>query len=120
MGQSSSNEARLDTHREGGVFVVKLRASRLVGPTADKLRGFLKQHADEEYTSMVLDLSEVRLIDSYGLGSLITGLKVHQDRKEFYLAGVTHPVLDLLKLTRLDRVFQLVDNWRDVVNTTED
>jgi len=55
---------------------------------------------------VLVDLSQVKYIDSSGLASLVEGYQLARRNKvEFALAGVSNAVLQVLQLTRLDKVF---------------
>ena len=55
---------------------------------------------------LIIDLSDVEFLDSSGLGTLIAVLKQLGPRGDLILCGVQAPVMDLLELTRLERVFR--------------
>jgi anti-sigma B factor antagonist len=56
---------------------------------------------------IVLDLKFVNFMDSSALGALIGAIKKMGPLGTLALAGATGPVLQLLKLTRMDKVFPL-------------
>jgi anti-sigma B factor antagonist len=60
---------------------------------------------------LALNLTGIRYIDSSGIATLIEGLKKARDlQKEFVLFGLGPAVHDVLKLTNLLGVFQIVDS----------
>lgn len=57
---------------------------------------------------MLVDLSAVTYMDSSGVASLVEGLQLAKKRKlGFALAGVSQPVMNVLRLARLDTVFTI-------------
>ena len=61
-----------------------------------------------EARGVVVDLSGVSMIDSSGIASLLEAFQSARKRgKEFVLAGADDAVLRVLKLARLDTVFQI-------------
>lgn len=57
---------------------------------------------------VMVELSGVSYIDSSGVASLVEGLQLARKEKvEFCLVGVSPPVMNVLKLARLDRVFAI-------------
>jgi anti-sigma B factor antagonist len=55
---------------------------------------------------VLVDLTQVKYIDSSGLASLVEGYQLARRNKvEFGLAGVSDAALQVLQLTRLDKVF---------------
>ena len=60
---------------------------------------------------VVLNMTGIRYIDSSGIATLIQGLKKARDlKKAFVLFGLGPAVYDVLKLTNLLGVFQIVEN----------
>lgn len=64
---------------------------------------------------VVLDLSEVDFIDSSGLGAMVAVLKQLDGRGDLVIAGLRPAVMNLFKLTRMDRVFRLYGAASDAV-----
>lgn len=67
--------------------------------------------------SLLVDLSAVSYIDSSGIASLVEGLQLAKEKKlDFGLIRVSHAVIQVLKLARLDKVFTIyesVDGYRN-------
>ena len=58
---------------------------------------------------VIVDLSDVKYMDSSGVASLVEGLQ-HAKKlgQDFVLAAPTGSVLGVIKLARLDKVFRIV------------
>lgn len=57
---------------------------------------------------LLVELSAVTYMDSSGVASLVEGFQTaRQQGSEFGLAAVARPVLSVLKLARLDKVFPI-------------
>lgn len=57
---------------------------------------------------LLVELSAVSYMDSSGVASLVEGFQTAKKQgSEFALAGVAQPVMAVLKLARLDRVFPI-------------
>ena len=70
----------------------------------DKLKAFVADGHDR----VVMDLGNVAFMDSHGLGALIGALKaLKQAEGHLVLANVSEPVAAVLRVTRLDRVFDV-------------
>jgi anti-sigma B factor antagonist len=64
--------------------------------------------AVEKNKPLVVELSGVTYMDSSGVASLVEGLQMAKKRNlGFSLAGTSAPVMSVLKLARLDKVFTL-------------
>ena len=74
--------------------------------TAPELRPVLDQLVSEGRKSVTVDLSHLRLIDSSGVGALVSLLKrVRGYGGEVRVAGVRDQPLAIFKLLQLHRVF---------------
>ena len=59
---------------------------------------------------LLIDMAEVSYIDSSGIASLVEGFQTAKSAKlEYGLLKISDPALQVLKLTRLDRVFSIFD-----------
>lgn len=97
------NQRTLDT----GVVVVK-PTGRLNMVAAPSLRRELHALVESGYRQVVVDLSEIDLIDSSGLGALISGLKLaRQAGGDLRIAAPTRQVVTVLELTNLNRVLRV-------------
>lgn len=64
--------------------------------------------------AVLVDLSEVSYMDSSGVASLVEGYQLaRKSQVEFGLAAASTPVLNVLRLARLDRVFPLHPSVED-------
>lgn len=60
---------------------------------------------------LVLNLSQVRYIDSSGVASLVEGLKASRDLgSRFILIGLSTSAREVLQLSRLLKVFEIYEN----------
>lgn len=72
-----------------------------------------------ETDSVGVDLAAVSYIDSSGIAALVEGLQTARDSgRRFVLVATGKPVLAVLELARLDRVFTLVPDL-DAARVTE-
>lgn len=65
---------------------------------------------ESQSPNIVVDLQDVRYMDSSGVATLIEGYKLCQKNNgRFVLAGLKPEVREVFELTRLDRVFEIYD-----------
>jgi len=96
----SRNELECVAHLEGELDV----------STSEELRAELLALIDDGCRSVVIDMSELALIDSTGLGVLVGVLKrVLQHGGEMVLKAPTRSARKVFEITGLDRVFTIVD-----------
>ena len=64
---------------------------------------------------MIIDFSSLKYIDSSGIATLVEGLNIaNKNKLSFIIAGAVGAPLQVIKLTRLDQVFTLVDSVADI------
>lgn len=64
-----------------------------------------------DYSYVIIDLANVPIMNSSGLGSLIAALKTIRARSgELVLAGINERLAQLFQITRLDTVFKTYDD----------
>jgi anti-sigma B factor antagonist len=84
--------------------------------SAPELRPALDALVEERRGDIVVDLSELRLIDSSGVGALVSLYKrVRANGGSVRFTGVTAQPLVIFKLLRLDVVFGLAADGPDAV-----
>lgn len=97
-----------------GVTVLALLGRVVLGEESNQLRTKLKDLLASGKTKLVLDLAEVKYIDSAGLGTLVAGFTSAQSQgANVKLANLTKKVDEQLHITKLVTVF-------DVHNTVDE
>jgi anti-sigma B factor antagonist len=104
------------TDQQDDTTIFRLREARLDSRNAGQLKAEFLILAQPDIESLIVDLSEVRHIDSAGLSALLLAerqMTVHEG--ELRLAGVTEEVLSLLEMTQLDRVFRIFNTVEEAL-----
>lgn len=105
----------IELHEETGVAIVELEG-RLNARAAGALRQRLKNLIEGGRSWIVADLRRVEFIDSVGLASLVSGLKMARTNSgDLRLAGLQGPVRMVFEITRLYRTFDIHENTPDAV-----
>jgi anti-sigma B factor antagonist len=102
------------------VTFITLAADRLDAARAVDFKEKMAVLINQGTNQVVLDLSAVKFMDSTGLGSLVSVLKLLGGKRDLILCGVKGMLQDLFKLTRMDRVFVIVDTEADAVKKLSD
>jgi anti-sigma B factor antagonist len=89
------------------VRILKIHNKRIDAAAAGEFRQKLGEVVEKGNTRFVLDLSDVELMDSTGLGALVAALKASSDAGRVVIAGAQGAVATLFKITRMDQVFRL-------------
>jgi anti-sigma B factor antagonist len=104
------------TDKRDGRTVVSLKEERLDAHNSGDLRDRILKLLETGDIQLVVDLSEVRFIDSSGLGALLSGYKNATLRSgTFVLAGLQPRVQSMFELTRLHRVFEIYPSVEDAL-----
>jgi anti-sigma B factor antagonist len=93
--------------QEAGATVFRV-SGELDALSSHDLRPDLDTLASQEKRAVVVDLSDLRVIDSSGVGALVSLYKrVRANGGVVRFVGVTAQPLIIFKLLRLDRAFEL-------------
>jgi len=82
-----------------------------------EIRKVLLEHIrDKKVPRIIINLKEVRYIDSSGVASLVEGLKVARNmNSRFMLYGLSPAAREVLELSRLIKVFEVFENEEQAV-----
>ena len=93
-----------------GVTVLSLTGKVVLGDESSQLRTKLKELLGQGKKKLVLDLAEVKYIDSAGLGTLVAGFTSAQNEgASMKLANLTKKFDEQLHITKLVTVFDVFD-----------
>jgi len=101
---------------QGNVVLLQVKEERLDAHNAEELKQELANLFESGKNGVVVDLKEVRFIDSSGLGALVSGFKNASARQaDLKLSGVQSQVKSMFELTRLHRVFDIYSTMDDAL-----
>ncbi len=84
---------------------------KLDSALSPKLKSELLTVHAEGYANLVLDLSEVKYVDSSGLSALLVGNReFNKNGGIFIISAPQEHVMKLIKISMLDKVFHIVDS----------
>jgi anti-sigma B factor antagonist len=93
---------------EKGLVILALTGNIMGGPEATEINDLINRFIDEKKIKIVIDLKNVQLMNSSGLGILIGAVTLLKNNKGgLRLVQVPDKVLALLKTTKLNSVFQI-------------
>jgi anti-sigma B factor antagonist len=99
---------QIEVAKDNGATIIRPTADRLDIEVAADFRAMLLSLIDQGNRHLVIDLKDVTFIDSSGLGALVSALKTLKRSSgsgDVRLARVQPPVISLLEIIRLNRVF---------------
>ncbi|MBB5021007.1 STAS domain-containing protein [Desulfurispira natronophila] len=101
---------------KGDVVLISIEDERLDAHNSNELKEHIQTQLENSVTHIVVDLSQVRFLDSSGLGALVTGFKnARSSDGDLKLTGIAAQVESILKLTRLYRVFPIYNNIDEAI-----
>lgn len=101
-----------------GVTVLTLLGRVVLGDESSRLRAKLKELLESGKKKLVLDLAEVKYIDSAGLGALVAGFTSAQNQgATMKLANLTKKFDEQLHITKLVTVFEVFGTVEEAVKS---
>lgn len=106
-------EAPLDINvrRRSAVQVIELRGQLRLGPAVDELRKVIEEAIGQGDNRMVLNLADVSMIDSSGIGLLVRGLASTKEKGgNLKLVKPSKFAVNTLKMVGVLNLFQVFDD----------
>lgn len=101
---------RATTRQADDVTIIDLSGQIKLGEGASILRETVKDLLGKGQKNILLNLGEINYIDSSGIGELIAAFtSVRKEGGELKLLHLTKKVRDLLQITKLYTVFEVLD-----------
>jgi len=105
---------KIERREESGVVIIALSGVIKLGESSRLFSNYLEGILDEGVSDLLIDMSEIDYVDSTGLGELVGYLQRFSDGGgKLALLRPQERILNLLKLTRLDEVFQIYEDEAD-------
>lgn len=98
----------LQTEIKNDIVIIYVNEERLDAHNSGELKVEVQKFFEQGQKNMLIDLKDVRFIDSSGLGALVSGFKnaiSHQGNLK--LSTLQSQVRSMFELTRLHRVFEI-------------
>ena len=112
---------RIGNRKEGDVMVLNIQG-RIVGNNSLELRreinGWLAEIPEDSKPNVILNLSKVSMMDSSGLGVLVSSYTSVQKRDgRLVLAGLGKGLQNLVAITKLTRVFEIFESEEEAIES---
>jgi anti-sigma B factor antagonist len=118
-----TNHTAIDYHvieNKPNTAIIKLGEYVLGGNDALDFSSMLEQLGSTEVKYVVVDLQQVKLMNSSGLGMLVSGLSLMKRlEKTFMLASIPPKVANLLQITHLNDVFKSFETVEQAVECSK-
>ena len=105
---------RLDKQEQYAILT--LEEENLNSTFAPALKSDLIVFSQEGIKNFILDLSQVKYVDSSGLSAILTANRLWKKLGSFVLTGVVHPsVKRLIEISRLDSVLAIIPTVKESI-----
>jgi len=102
---------KLSQKEKEGVVILTLEGQMVGGPDATQLTETLHDLIEHDKKQILVDLKQIDWMNSSGLGILIGAITtVRNSGGELKLMNLSQKPTQLLKVTHLDRVFDIFDS----------
>ncbi|MGF1685442.1 STAS domain-containing protein [Photobacterium japonica] len=94
---------------KGQCTILQVKEARFDAKLAPAFRSVVEEHSEAIGHHLVLELTDVRFMDSSGLGAVMAVYKMLRGKK-ISVVNPQRPVRELLKLTRMDKLITHYDS----------
>ena len=98
---------QLTIKEEENITIVTVLDSRLDASIAPEFKTQMEEIIREGNQQIILDIATITFMDSSSLGAMVGVLKAMGKNGKLVISGASGVVLELFRLTRMDRVFNL-------------
>ena len=106
----------ISTRQSGEATIVDVVGDIDLYNSPEVRKVFLEALREKRAPRVIVNLKNVKYIDSSGVASLVEGLKVARGvSARFILFGLSPAAREVLELSRLIKVFEIYDNEEDAV-----
>ena len=105
----------LTEEKLNGINVLFVKNERIDAHNSSVLKDYILHMIEQGKVNIIVQLEQVRFVDSSGLGALLSGFK-HAEAKsgKLSLSNLQTQVLSMFELTRLNRVFEIHTDLKDI------
>ena len=97
--------------------ILKLHEEKLDSPLSPKLKSEFVTLNAEGIKNLIVDLSEVKYVDSSGLSALLVGNRIYtEDGGIFILTALNDHVMKLIRISQLNNVLNILPTVEEAVD----
>ncbi len=109
---------KIKTVEQYNAVVMEIKGNIMGGPEAGELNELLHKLIDEGKKNVIIDLSDVKFMNSSGLGMLISAYTTMKNGGgNLKLANATEKINSLLLITKLVTIFENFDSVDEAVKS---
>ncbi len=112
---------KITKSQQGSVEVVVIEGVIKLGESAQLFSDYLNELLAEGSDSVLIDMTGIDYVDSTGLGELVGYLQRFEGQgRRLALLRPQSRILNLLRLTKLDEVFQIFSDENEAIEALKD
>ncbi|MDT3413649.1 STAS domain-containing protein [Kosakonia cowanii] len=97
----------IDSERQPQVTILTPAIRRLDASVSAAFKEAIAREMGDESRALIVDFSKVDFIDSSGLGTLVSLMKMMNGKGEMVLCALNPGIKNMFTLTRMDRIFRI-------------
>lgn len=106
---------RYEHREENGYLVLNIQELRLDSTKIEAFKETMQNFIHAGKSSFLLNLGNLRYIDSRGLGAILSVHEMLENRGSIVLCEAKETVKSFLSLTRMDRIFTIFETEADAL-----
>ena len=111
-------ELNITERQAGDITILDLGGKVTLGESCAALRATVRRLLSEGKKKILLNLAQVGVIDSSGIGELVSGFAaVAREGGTLKLLNLTEKIKDVLAITKLLTVFDVYDNENEALSS---
>jgi anti-anti-sigma factor len=108
---------RLSSQVSNKHSIIKFNVDQVLGYEAQEFQDAVLNSLEQKVNCIIVDLSSVEFISSWGIGMLIHGLATTTNRGgEFKLAGLAENVAQVFRKVKIDTVLEIHDTVQNAIS----
>ncbi len=108
---------KISTEVRGSAVIINPKGNLMGAPETEDFRQVVREHLDAGATKYIIDLSNVKWMNSLGLGALISAYtSVKNKEGVMVITNVSDKVKSVFMITQLIKVFQNYDTVDEALN----
>ena len=110
------SDLNISTRKSGDVTIVDLSGKIALGESNRALHDAIKKLVEDGNKNLLLNLADVKVIDSSGLGELVAGYaSAERNGGAMKMMNLSDRFIELIHITKLYTVFDIFDNEADAL-----
>ncbi|HSW54886.1 MAG TPA: STAS domain-containing protein [Ignavibacteriaceae bacterium] len=101
----------ISSKKEDKFSIIKFDVDQILGYEGQEFQDLVLNSLEQNVNCIIVDLSAVKFISSWGIGMLIHGLATTRNRgSEFKIAGLADNVMQVFQKVKIDTVLSIYKN----------